>query len=99
MSNDNGSSDSVHYEGEDGSSSAGSKRSSTQESEGTGGDKEAQSKSLASDETRAVTWTKLLMFFVLFGLAAVAAVTVFRYTTRQEEEDFEVRVSFGFSML
>jgi heme/copper-type cytochrome/quinol oxidase subunit 2 len=81
---------SLHDE-EDGSSTAESKLSSGQ-------DDSAESRTkvrhaLASDETRAVTCSKLLMLFVLLGVAAAATTIVFKYTTRQEEEDFEVRVS------
>jgi hypothetical protein len=84
---------SVHNEEEDdGSSSAGSKRSSTQDTDNSpNGDR--GNVRLASDETRAVFCSKILMVLVLLGVAAAAAVTVFKYTTNQVEEDFEIRVS------
>ena len=46
---------------------------------------------LAARETKAVTCSRILMVLVLLGVAIAAAVTVFKYTTTIEEEDFEVR--------
>ena len=53
---------------------------------------------LGAKETKAVTWSRILMLLVLFGLAALAATAVYKYTTTQEASDFEVRVSFLFSI-
>ena len=54
--------------------------------------KTASQPTLAQEETKAVGYSRLLVVFVLICVATVAAVATFRYTTDQEEEDFETRV-------
>ena len=78
-------------------STSGDRDTSNSSSSNTGGGglgSKRSTQDLASQETRAVTWSKVLMILVLLSVAAVAAVTVFKYTTQQEYDDFEVRVSF-----
>ena len=48
---------------------------------------------LAQGEDKAVTWSKALVCFVLCVATTVFAMTTFRYTKKQEEQDFQIRVS------
>jgi hypothetical protein len=48
---------------------------------------------LASKETRAVKWSRLLVFLVLAIAATVAGVLTYVLTTASEQNYFEVRVS------
>ena len=58
-----------------------------------GGDSKSTAQpALAQQETKAVGYSRLLVVLVLGIVATVAAVATYRYTTDQEEEDFETRV-------
>ena len=48
--------------------------------------------SLAHRENKAVTWSKALVGLVLCIATCAFATTTFRYTKRQEEQDFQTRV-------
>ena len=48
--------------------------------------------SLSARETRAVSRSRALLVFVLLVSSCLIAVYTFKYTTAQEESDFETRV-------
>lgn len=57
------------------------------------GAKGATESPLAHRETRLVSCSKIVVLIVLALATACVSITVFKYTSREEEDDFETRVS------
>ena len=64
-----------------------------EESVNSGCDDSVSPNHIAQNETKAVNLSKIIVGLVLLGATAAFAVVTFTYTTNQEIQEFEIRVS------